>query len=111
MKGENHKNERAYMSTTTAVINKAVANGYVECFRADRQGLYAPSLKTYYESNEIAVVNFYRFEGESDPGDNSILYIIETMDGAKGTLLDAYGAENSGVVTQFMASVSSITKK
>lgn len=103
--------ERAYMNTSSSIINKAVSDGYVECFKAERHGLYSPSSGIYYQPNETIVVNFYRFEGESDPGDNSILYIIETTDGTKGTLLDIYGAENSQLVSEFMASVGGITKK
>ena len=65
----------------------------------------------HYQPKEIIVVNFYRFEGDSDPGDSSILYIIETIDGTKGTLLDSYGAQNSGVLSEFMDSVSHIPKR
>ena len=108
---KNDMYERAYMSTSTSLINKAVSDGYTECFKAERHGLYAPTTKMHYQPNEVTVVNFYRFEGESDPGDNSILYIIETTDGTKGTLLGAYGAENSRVVSEFMAAVGDITKK
>jgi len=41
--------------------------------------------------NEFTVVEHYRFEGMSSAGDNSILMAIETSDGRKGTLVDAYG--------------------
>lgn len=33
----------------------------------------------------------YRFEGNTNPDDNAILYAIETARGEKGLLLDAYG--------------------
>ena len=56
-------------------------------------------------------MNFYRFEGESDPDDNAILYIIETNDGTKGTLVDAYGVYNDSRVSQFMKAVETIQKK
>ena len=56
-------------------------------------------------------MNFFRFEGESDPDDNAILYVIETNDGTKGTLIDAYGVYNDAKVTQFMKEVESIHKK
>ena len=111
MKNDNNLHERINMNTSTSVINKAILNGYVECFKATRDGLYAPSKKKHYQPDDITIVNFYRFEGESDPGDNSILYIIETVDGQKGTLLDSYGAEGSGLVSGFMNSVSRISKK
>ena len=33
----------------------------------------------------------YRFEGDSSPDDNSVLYAIESKGGIKGVLVDAYG--------------------
>ena len=34
---------------------------------------------------------FHRFEGMSNPDDNSIVFAISSNDGIKGTLVDAYG--------------------
>jgi hypothetical protein len=34
----------------------------------------------------------YRFEGDSNPDDSSIVYAISSNTGLKGTLVDAYGA-------------------
>ncbi len=45
----------------------------------------------------MEVVEFYRFEGASNPDDNSILYAIETSDGLKGLLVDAYGAYSGNI--------------
>jgi hypothetical protein len=59
----------------------------------------------------VHVVDFFRFEGESDPADNSILYAIETDDGKKGILSDAYGPYADINVTKFMKQVEDITKK
>jgi len=44
-----------------------------------------------YEPEDLTIIKTYRFEGESDPSDSSILYIIEANDGLKGYSLDAYG--------------------
>lgn len=40
---------------------------------------------------EFEVVEVYRFEGMSNPDDNSIVYAIESADGLKGVLVNAYG--------------------
>jgi len=37
------------------------------------------------------VDEFHRFEGMSNPDDNSIVFAISSDDGIKGTLVDAYG--------------------
>ncbi|MCE7043888.1 hypothetical protein [Dyadobacter sp. CY312] len=40
---------------------------------------------------DFNIVEFYRFEGMSNPSDTSILYVIESCDGLKGTLVSSYG--------------------
>ena len=40
---------------------------------------------------DFDIVQVYRFEGMTDPGDMSILYAIESKDGLKGTLVSSYG--------------------
>jgi len=44
-----------------------------------------------YSPDELTIIKTYRFEGESDPSDSSILYLIQANDGLKGYSLDAYG--------------------
>jgi hypothetical protein len=40
---------------------------------------------------DFNIVEFYRFEGMTNPSDTSILYAIESCDGLKGTLVSSYG--------------------
>ncbi len=42
-------------------------------------------------ADDFHVEEYYRFEGASDPNDSSVVYAIETRDGMKGALVDAYG--------------------
>jgi hypothetical protein len=44
-----------------------------------------------YNPEDLKIVKTYRFEGDSNPGDSSILYVIEANDGLIGYSLDAYG--------------------
>jgi hypothetical protein len=48
------------------------------------------------------VVKYYRFEGDSNPDDNTVLYVIETSRGEKGLLLDAYGAYSGNVSNEMI---------
>jgi len=45
-----------------------------------------------YSPDELTIIKTYRFEGDSNPGDSSILYLIEANDGLIGYCIDAYGA-------------------
>jgi len=94
------------------VMNKAVKNGYMESFRVTGKGLIPQSHPDHtYKPDEVQVINFYRFEGESDPADNSIMYQIETSDGTKGVLVDAYGPYADAKTNDFMQQVEDIHKK
>ena len=99
------------MKTLTLCLNKLLSDGYTEDFKASDKGLLSVQSEKVYTPRQIHVVNFYRFEGASDPADNSILYAIETSDGVKGTLVDAYGPYADIKVNQFMKEVEDISKK
>lgn len=99
------------MNTMTNCTNKLYAEGFVENFIAKERGLEAPTTKKIYDPTEVKIISFYRFEGESDPADNSILYAIETNDGVKGMLIDAYGPYANPAVAKFIAEVEDISKR
>ncbi|HTN47036.1 MAG TPA: hypothetical protein VL098_11865 [Flavipsychrobacter sp.] len=99
-----------YMSTLTSVVNKVVKSGYTDSFKVTKQGLYSAANASYYTPLEVNIINFYRFEGESDPADNTIMYVIETHDGLKGTLIDAYGPYSDETTNKFMNEVEEIQK-
>jgi hypothetical protein len=63
-----------------------------------------------FNSNELKVVQIHRFEGISNPDDNSILYAIESLDGVKGLLVDAYGMYADADKTEFMKNVEIISE-
>ncbi len=99
------------MKTLASCLNKLVLSGYTEDFKAGERGLLSLQSERIYEPTEVHVVDFFRFEGASDPADNTILYAIETSDGLKGTLVDAYGSYADPNVTSFMKQVEDINKK
>jgi hypothetical protein len=99
------------MKTLSGRLNKLVLSGYTDDFKATELGLLSLKSERKYPPEEIHVVDFHRFEGASDPADNSILYVIETSDGIKGTLIDAYGPYADPNVSKFMKQVEDITKK
>ena len=45
---------------------------------------------------------YYRFEGMSDPGDNSIVYAISAVTGEKGVLVDAYGMYSENMTPEMI---------
>jgi hypothetical protein len=99
------------MQTLLECLKKATDEGYKENFKITTHGLQTVSGGRAYKANEIAIANFYRFEGYSNPEDNSILYLIQAKDGKKGTLIDAYGMYADASLSAFIKNVKEIQKK
>ena len=78
------------MTTLSTVLEKLRIRKQDNEFRMLEKGFGFENGK-YYEPEELKIIKTYRFEGESDPGDSSILYLIEATDGRIGYSLDAYG--------------------
>jgi hypothetical protein len=47
--------------------------------------------KFYYDIDDIELIQTYRFEGDSDPSEQAIIYVIKTANGEVGYSIDSYG--------------------
>jgi hypothetical protein len=65
--------------------------GYIADFATQSICLYCSDLDLRLNPEEFNVEEVYRFEGDSNPDDSSILYAISSSTGVKGTLVDSYG--------------------
>lgn len=104
-------NSTEVMPTLAEAINDAISKGYKEDFKVEAKGLTTQESDKFYAADQLKIANFYRFEGWSAPEDNCILYLIETEDGRKGTLIDAYGAYADARLSGFIREVEDIQKK
>lgn len=78
------------MTTVTSVLEKLRVKKRDKEFRMTPEGFTAGNEK-YYNPEDLKIIKTYRFEGESDPSDSSIIYVIEANDGLTGYSMDAYG--------------------
>lgn len=108
---DNKNDATPKMKTLSESVNEAIGKGYTENFQVGTKGLNTGDEQIAYAPLDIAITSFYRFEGYSDPQDNSILYLIKTHDGKKGTLIDAYGAQADAKISKFIRAVEDIQKK
>lgn len=96
-----------FLKSMVTCLSKVVNDGYKEDFKATNGGLRSLSNDKLYAPEQVRVINLFRFEGFSDPDDNAVLYLIETNDGLKGTLVDAYGTYADPLVYKFFMDVES----
>ncbi|MGO3236685.1 MAG: phosphoribosylpyrophosphate synthetase [Psychroflexus halocasei] len=83
--------------TLSQRMNKLKSEGYTMDFKLTETHLKTTDDKNSFTGEDFIVDNVYRFEGMSNPSDNSILYAITTTDGVKGTLVDGYGVSGGQV--------------
>ncbi len=84
-------------SSLSVAIEDLQDQGFNEDFNLVAEGIESKNLKKKWKAGELDVIKFYRFEGMTDPGDNTILYLIETHEGRKGLLVDVYGADQGDI--------------
>lgn len=87
-------------------VNALVERGYIHDFQCEQEALYCPRTSNSYRPDELVITEVYRFEGISDPNDNSVVYAIESIDGIKGLLIDAYGAYADESKNEFLKNVA-----
>ena len=98
--------------TLVSVEKDLTKQGYTQDFTVTDGRLHTLSTASAksYAPDEVTIVDFYRFEGESNPDDMSILYVLETNDGVKGTISSAYGTYADTETDDFLKQVEDLGK-
>jgi len=81
--------------TVSAAVNGLKQRGYSMDFNLSENCLICHEDKFNVEDFEI--VEFHRFEGNSDPADEAAVYAIESNTGQKGVLVTGYGPSAEGM--------------
>lgn len=98
------------MATLSSCVSWTKEKGYTVNFKIENNLLWDGEYK-HYTPAEVSIKDYYRFEGGSDPADNSILYLIAANDGKKGILIDAYGVYDDIRISEFIRKVTDIEKQ
>jgi hypothetical protein len=90
--------------TLSAATNGLRARGYSLDFNLAENCLICQG--TRFDIEDFEIVEVYRFEGNTDPGDQSIVYAIEGKDGQKGVLVSGYGISAEGMSAEMARKLS-----
>jgi len=72
--------------TVSEAVQRLTAAGYTDVYRAEAQGLRSHSNGTIHPPARFRVDEIVRFEGDSDPSDESALFALTSKtDGTGGT--------------------------
>ena len=83
--------------------------GYTCSFNIKPNGLYCPEKDETFTPEEVDIVEFHRFEGNTDFSDMSVLYVLQTTNNCKGVLIDAYGTYSNAAVGQFLRKIDFVS--
>jgi hypothetical protein len=83
--------------TLSQRMNELKEDGYTSDFNLEDDKIKDKSKDTSYLPDDFNVDKVYRFEGMTNPADNSILYALTTSNGRKGLLVDGYGVTGGQV--------------
>ena len=89
--------------TVSQAIEAVKKEGYTEDFNLRQDCLECRNGRFRVFHDEFHIDKFYRFEGDSDPGDESIVYAISSeKHGLKGVLVNAYGIYSEPLTDQML---------
>ena len=90
------------LKTLSEVLNVLRDRGITKEIRMnDQKQMVLQDSKKIYQPQDLCIVKSYRFEGNSNPDDNAVLYVLEDKDGEKATILDSYGSESNYTGPEF----------
>ena len=75
--------------TVTAAVSGLKERGYTKDFNLEENSIACHEDK--YHPEDFEITEIYRFEGNSDPADEAVVYAIESNSGDKGVLVSGYG--------------------
>lgn len=90
-------------NTLVEAINGLKTQGYTEDFNLHENSLHCKNGEYQLSPDEFKVDNVFRFEGESDPDDQAVLYAISSEKyHLKGTFVNAYGLYSDNEANQII---------
>ena len=92
-------------ATLASAIDGLARSGFREHFKMTAGKLLALDSRASFNAAELVVRAYHRFEGVSDPDDMAIVYAIESHNGVRGTLVDAFGVYADPAVGKFLEGV------
>ena len=77
--------------TVTEAVNDLKRRGYTTDFKVEFDRIVCHETAIALSPDEFEIVEVHRYEGNSNPDDEEVVYAIESKHGHKGILVDAFG--------------------
>lgn len=84
--------------TVVAALNGLKQRGYTLDFNIAFDKLTCSNTGACLNPDEFEITEVHRFEGDTNPDDQDVVYAVESKDGSvKGTLTSAYGVYSEDI--------------
>jgi len=77
--------------TVSEAVNGLKKRGYTIDYNLNFDCITCNDIPAPLKPSEFEIAEVYRFEGESDPADEAVVYAIESRHGQKGVLVNGFG--------------------
>jgi hypothetical protein len=93
--------------TLSQAVNDLQRRGYTDELSLADHCVVCDGKKTELHPEDFHIDEFHRFEGNSDPEDQSIVYAISSKNhDIKGILVNAYGMDASAMTQEMVAKLA-----
>ena len=90
-------------STVSEAVNDLTKRGYTNDFRLCTDGIECAGLQLKLHPDHFEIIEFYRFEGDTDSADEAVVYAIESKDGKiKGIIVNGYGIYSESLTDEML---------
>jgi hypothetical protein len=63
-----------------------------------------------WDISDFKISSVYRYEGDTDPADEAVVYAIESTSGIKGVIVSGYGMSSGNEITSLLEKLVPNTK-
>ncbi len=91
---------QSHYATVSEAIKQLKQKGFTIDFNLEENSLVSHVEK--FHSDTFEIVDVYRYEGNSDPGDEATVYAIASSSGTKGILVTGYGFSADTTTTEIL---------
>ena len=94
-------------STVSEAVNDLQRRGYTDDLTLADHCIVCGGKKTELHPEDFQIDEFHRFEGDSDPADESIVYAISApKHGIKGVLVNGFGPSAASLTQEMVAKLA-----
>ena len=89
--------------TVSEAVQGLKERGYSIDFNIEEDSIVCYETPCRLRPDEFEIAEVHRYEGDSDPGDEAVVYAIESKHGQKGILVNGFGVSADSTSDEMIA--------